>query len=188
MNELEIESDSLSSLRAICNLLKIRRSELVWSTKCGSPKRHPPDETSRTAFKRVRGHEDNYSNNRADVLANEGRGASTEARPDEVDWINDYSPFQDGARLQALEGSHIYYALHKWHTKMVTPVLHQEILDEAEDKVEGMTGLRPTNEKLLKGIRTLGFPPRLRDHIRCMLIGKIRCARFGPYLVVSRGT
>ena len=71
---------------------------------------------------------------------------------------------------------------------MVTPIRHQEILDEAEDKVEGMTGLRPTNEKLLRGITTLGIPPCLRDHIRCMLIGKIRCARFRPYLVVGRGT
>ena len=59
---------------------------------------------------------------------------------------------QDGARLQALEASHMYYALLKWHTKKVTPVLHQERLEEVKDKVE-MTGLRPTNEKQPKGIK-----------------------------------
>ena len=40
------------------------------------------------------------------------------------------------------------------------------------------TGLRLTNEKLLTGIKALGVPPRRRDHIRCMLIGRIKC---GPY-------
>ena len=42
---------------------------------------------------------------------------------------------QDGARLQGLEASHMYYALLKWHTRKVTPILHQESLEEAEDKV-----------------------------------------------------
>ena len=67
----------------------------------------------------------------------------------------------------------MYYALLKWHTKKVTPILHQERLDEAKDKIE-VTGLRPTNKKLLNGIKALGVPPRLKDHLRCILTGRIK--------------
>ena len=63
-----------------------------------------------TTFKWGKGHEDNYGNKRADVLANEGREAEAAARPDEAEWINDYPALQDGVRLQALEARHMYYA------------------------------------------------------------------------------
>ena len=76
---------------------------------------------------------------------------------------------QDGARLQALNAKHMYKALLQWRTKGVHPILHQEVLDDAKEKVEAATGLRPTNEKLLKGVRTLGVPPRLKDRLRCLL-------------------
>lgn len=52
------------------------------------------------------------------------------------------------------------------------------ILEEAKDKVQEVTGLRPTNEKLLKGVRALSIPPRIRDHMRNMLTGKIKCGNF----------
>ena len=64
---------------------------------------------------------------------------------------NKHPALQDGASLQALEASHVYYALLKWHTRKVVPILHQERLEEAKNKVEEMTGLRPTNEKQSAG-------------------------------------
>ena len=70
----------------------------------------------------------------------------------------------------------MYYALLKWHTKKVPTISCQETLDEAKDRVEEVTGLRPTNGKLLEW--ALRVPPRLRDHMRCMLIGKIKCGPF----------
>jgi len=76
---------------------------------------------------------------------------------DEEEWINNHPPLQDGARLQALEAKQMYAALVKWHTKKIKPILHQEKLDEAKNKLEETTGLRPTNEKLLKSHRTLKF-------------------------------
>jgi len=48
-------------------------------------------------------------------------------------------------------------------------------MDEAKNKIEVVTGLRPTNEKLLKGYRTLKIPPRIEYHMRSMLAGKIKC-------------
>jgi len=51
-------------------------------------------------------------------------------------------------------------------------------MDEAKNKVEEATGLRPTNEKLLNGYRTLKIPPRIKDHMRNMLIGKVKCGEF----------
>ena len=48
----------------------------------------------------------------------------------------------------------------------------------AKDSVEDATGLRPTNEKLLNGIRALKVPPRIKDHMRCMLLGRIKCGPF----------
>ena len=66
----------------------------------------------------------------------------------------------------------------RWHTKTVTPLRLQETLKEAKNKVEENTGLRPTNERLLKGIKALEVPPRLRDHMRCLLTGRLKC---GPY-------
>jgi hypothetical protein len=62
----------------------------------------------------------------------------------------------------------------EWHNRRVTPILHQEILDDAKDKVEELTGLRLTNERLLKGVRSLRVLPHLKDHPRCMLTGKIK--------------
>jgi len=44
--------------------------------------------------------------------------------------------------------------------------------------VEETTGLRPTNEKILKGFKTLGIPLRLRDHTRCMVTGMIKCGAY----------
>jgi len=43
---------------------------------------------------------------------------------------------------------------------------------------KGATGLRPTNEKLLKGIKALEIPPRIKDHMRTMLTGQIKCGAF----------
>jgi hypothetical protein len=97
---------------------------------------------------------------------------------DDEEWINTHPALQDGARLQALEAKHIYSELIKWHTKKIKNVLHQETIDEAKDKVQEFTGLRPTNEKLLKGIRTIKVPPRVRDHMRTMLTGRIKCGTY----------
>ena len=85
---------------------------------------------------------------------------------------------QDGARLQALEAMNAYNALLKWHTSKIPQILHQEILDEAKDRVQETTELRPTNEKLLNGIHMLSIPPRVKDHMRNMLTGKIKCGPF----------
>lgn len=131
-----------------------------------------------TAFRWVKGHEDNYGNIRADALADAGRDSDSIVRMDEDDWINGHSALQDGARLQALEASRVYDAMLRWHTKSVTPLRLQEALNEAKNKVEENTGLRPTNERLFKGIKALDVPPRLRDHMRCLITGRLK---YGPY-------
>jgi len=51
-------------------------------------------------------------------------------------------------------------------------------MDEAKNKIEAVTGLRPTNEKLLKGYRTLKTPPTIEYHMRGMLAGKIKCGSY----------
>ena len=86
--------------------------------------------------------------------------------------------FQDGARFQALEANHMHDALIRWYTKRVTPLRLQETLDETKNKAEENTGLRPPNERQLKGIKALGVPRRLRDYMRCLLTGRLKC---GPY-------
>lgn len=43
------------------------------------------------------------------------------------------------------------------------PVLHQETLYDTKDKVGGLTGLCPTNEKMLRGIRALRILPCLAN-------------------------
>ena len=40
------------------------------------------------------------------------------------------------------------------------------------------TGLRPTHEKLLNGLKSLKVPPHLRDHMRNMLLGRIICGSY----------
>ena len=96
---------------------------------------------AQTAFKWVKGHADNYGNNRADSLANDGRMSNSQLVMDEDNWINTHPALQDGARLQALEAKHMYSSLLEWHMKRVTPIPHQDKLDEAKDKVEETTGL-----------------------------------------------
>ena len=104
-----------------------------------------------TEFRWVKGHdEDNYGNSRADALADTGREQDTTVRIDDEEWIEGHSALQDRARLQALNAKHTYMALLKWYTKKKPPILHQEVLDEAKDKIQDAMGLRPTNRKLLK--------------------------------------
>ena len=134
---------------------------------------------AQTEFKWVKGHdEDNYGNERADALADTGRERNISVALDDKEWLDGHPALQDGARLQALEAMHTYNALLEWHTRKLPHILHQEKLDDAKDRVQEITGLRPTNEKLLKGIRALNIPPRIKDHMRAMLTGKIKCGTF----------
>jgi hypothetical protein len=96
----------------------------------------------------------------------------------QCEWIDGHPALQKGARLQALEAKHTYRTLVKWHTEKTKYILHREILDGAKDKIQEATGLRPTNEKLLKGIRKVGVPSRVKDHMRTMLTGKIKCGTY----------
>jgi len=182
MDDLEIESDSLTSLRAICtqaekhedlNWIETQNADLLKSILINLRTR-----PARTSFKWVKGHDVNYGNIRADALADAGRDNELQLRADDEEWTNNHAALQDGARLQALEARHTYKAVLKWHTKKTIAIPHQEVLEEAKNRIEEITGLRPTNEKLLKGIKTRGIPPRLRDHTRNMLTSKIKC---GPY-------
>ena len=182
-DDLIIESDSLSSLKAICKD-SIKYEDLNWNGIINADLlkgilirlRTRP---ALTEFRWVKGHdEDNYGNSRADALADTGREQDTTVRIDDKEWIEGHSALQDGARLQALNAKHTYMALLKWYTKKKPPILHQEVLDEAKDKIQDATGLRPTNGKLLKSIRALKIPPRIKDHMRCMLTGKIKCGAF----------
>ena len=126
----------------------------------------------------VKGHDDNYGNERADALADAGRNSNTSLILDDKEWTDSHPALQDGARLQALEAENTYEELLKWYTRKITPIPRQEILNDAKDQLEEVTGLRPTNEKLLKGIKALGIPPRIKDHMRCMLTGRIKCGTF----------
>jgi len=76
---------------------------------------------------------------------------------------------------EVLDANHTYGAILRWHMRKITAIPHQDTLDETKDRVESETDLRPTNEKLLKGIKSLGVPLRLKDQIRNTLIGRIKC-------------
>jgi len=86
-NDLEIEPDSLTSLKAICsdaekyedrNWLDVQNADLLKSILIKLRTR-----PARTAFKWVKGHDDNYGNNEADKLANEGRESEETLRLDD---------------------------------------------------------------------------------------------------------
>ena len=134
--------------------------------------------SARTSFKWVKGHELNYRNIKADELADAGREGDPLVIQDDEEWINNHPALQDGERLQALSTKYMYKALLKWHTRDTTPILHQEILDDAKNRVEAFTSLRPTNERLLKGVKILSVPPRIKDHLRCLLTSKLKCGSF----------
>ena len=183
VDDLLIESDSLTSLKAIC-IDSIKYEDLNWNGVLNADLlksvliklRTRP---AQTEFKWVKGHdENNYGNDRADALADIGREQEQTTRTGNEEWENGHPALQDGARLQAIDSKNTYNELLKWYTKKKTPILHQEVLEEAKDKIQETTGLRPTNEKLLKGIRALKIPPRIKDHMRNMLTGKIKCGSF----------
>jgi len=88
-------------------------------------------------------------------------------------WIDNHPARQDGARLQALNASRMHDALLKWHTKGIAPITHQKTLGDAKNKEEETTGLRT-----LKGVRALGIPAHLKDHMRCMPTGKTKCGAY----------
>jgi len=86
-------------------------------------------------------------------LANTGRITDSQTRMDEDIWIENHPSLQDGARLQALGIKQIYKALIGRLSKKHNPMKLQEILNEAKDKEEENSGLRPTNERILKGFK-----------------------------------
>ena len=107
---------------------------------------------AKTSLGWVKGHAEDYRNNRADALANTGRENDSIVRMDEEDWLNSHPALQDRAQIQALEAKHVYNILIERFMQKTTPVRHQLTLEDAKDKVQEVTGLCPINEKLLKGI------------------------------------
>jgi len=62
-----------------------------------------------------------------------------------------------------------------WYSKKDNPMKQQETLNDAKDRVEASTSLRPTNEKLLKSFKMMKIPPHIKDLMRYMIISKIKC-------------
>jgi ribonuclease HI len=119
-NDLVIESDSLTSLRAICNLSNTHE-DLNWSGIQNADLLKGilirlRTRLAKTSFRWVKGHANNYGNSQADHLANPGRESEFSLRADEEDWLSSHPALQDGARPQTLEAKHIYNTLLKWHT------------------------------------------------------------------------
>ena len=108
-------------------------------------------------------------------LANEGRGSDTILLLDDEDWVKNHPALQEGARLQALGAKHTYDGS---GVKVPLPDQYREAIDEAKNRVEEVTGLRPTTERILEGFRALGAPPRLKDHMRCIVNNKLKCGSF----------
>ena len=138
VDDLQIEPDSLTSLRAICKLSE-RYEDINWVgvqnedlLKGISIK--PRTRNAQTFFKWVKGHSDDYGNNRADTPADEGRNSNTQMDMEEEEWYDNHPALQDGAGLQALEAKHMYKLLLKWHTKKITPILHQDKLEEVKPR------------------------------------------------------
>src|SRR5258706_6008190 len=182
-DDLIVESESLSSLRAICKD-SIKYEDLNWNGVQNEDLLKNiliklRTRLAQTEFRWVKGHdEENYGNNRADALADTGREQGNMMTANDEEWTDRHPALQDGARLQALDAKHTYSELIKWHTRKKPPILHQEVLDEAKESMQAVTGLHPTNKKLLKGIRALKIPPRIKDHMRNMLTGRIKCGTF----------
>ena len=182
LHDLAIESDSLTSLRAICNYSKkyedtnwagVQNEDLLKGILIRLRTRN-----AQTTFRWVEGHADDYGNNQADALANEGRESETQMTKDDEEWLCNHNALHDGARLQALEARHAYKLILKWKTRDKPPILHQEKLEETKDAIQRYTGLRPTNGKLLTGIKAMKAPPRLKDHLRNMLLSRIKCGSY----------
>ena len=182
-DNLTIESKSLMNLRTICKE-SAKHEDQGWNGTQNSDLlkgilirlRTRP---ARMEFRWVKGgNENNDGNEKANKLAEAGKEQGEQVTVDDERWIENHPALQDGARLQALEAMNIYNALLKWHTSKTPHILHQEVLDEAKNRVQETTELRPTNEKLLEGIRMLSIPPRVKDHMRNMLTGKIKCGPF----------
>jgi len=133
VDDLEIESDSLTSLRAICvdaegykdrDWLGVRNADLIKAILIRLRTR-----PARTAFKWVKGHDDNYGNNRADALVNEGRDSNTPVEMDDEAWVENHTALQDGARLQALDAKRTYDAVLRGLPKKPTTTQYQETIN-----------------------------------------------------------
>jgi len=62
--------------------------------------------------------------------------------------------------------------------KKPLPDQYREVICRAKNRVEEVTGLRPTMERILKGFRALRAPPRLTDHMRCIVNNNLKCGSF----------
>jgi hypothetical protein len=83
----------------------------------------------------VKGHANNYGNNQADSLADEGRTAVVTLNLDDEQWVSSHPALQDGACLQALKTKDTYRIILSWYTRNKMTVLHEEVLDDTKEKV-----------------------------------------------------
>jgi len=114
-------------------------------------------------------------------LADEGRERGD---PFKVPHISEdlANALQDGANLQSLELKDIYSILIKKRIKQEEIILHPESLEDSKIVLEYETGLRPTNEAILKGIWRLPILPRMRDHLWTLNIGRIKCGSYWQHI------
>ncbi|TBU21071.1 hypothetical protein BD311DRAFT_605312, partial [Dichomitus squalens] len=182
---LQIESDSLSNLKGITEQVSEWedkdyigiQNDKEWRLLVYLLRSRP----ATTEFKWVQAHNGTVGNEMADQLADIGREK-------EEEWDLDYAiPDHwrvDGARLAVLNQKLAYQIL--IHKKVPKPGSCSDTtrnnIEYTKDEVERVTGIRPTEKQIWKGISKKPIQRKKTDFLWKLLHDRVRCGKYFKHI------
>ena len=131
--------------------------------------------TGTTNLKWVKGHANNYGNNKADELANKG---ANKEKADKINLTLDEQWTLDGARLITLTQKIAYKHTNNLQKKQEHNINTKMRLEDAQDEILRVCGYRPTTQQIWKSLKKEPIRPKIRDFIWLIITNRLRCGTY----------